>query len=99
MIYGLNFNMTRIPLIGVDGLVLVDAPVTRRYRQLFADRLKRVKGTGALRAVSSEVSCDYVLQGVCQTQDELKAMLAQANNGHRTFHVVQRKGWIGVYCG
>ncbi len=84
MVYGLNFNGKHIPDIA---------------KACFSTRLKINQKTGKVYPVSHHRSCDYILQGVCQTVEEVKAMIAQANNGHRGFHVREAHGWYGIYIG
>ncbi len=49
------------------------------------------------RAISANRGCTWFLQGVCQSQVELDAMLVQANNGYRQLWHTSRNGWFAVY--
>ena len=87
-IYGINFNGKPIP----DGI-----------QRKFTRWLKRNRHTGVLYPVNADSSCDFTLQAVAQSPAERDACLVQANNGHRQFHVVERKTaggiWYGIYIG
>jgi hypothetical protein len=70
----------------------------------FPKYLKRSKVTGMLYSANVNGSCDFILQGVCNTESEVEAMIQQASNGHRRFHIAgpKRAGghtYWAVYCG
>jgi hypothetical protein len=79
--------------------ISTDSRSQTQVRRLFAQRLKINRTTGTVYAVGSNAACDYSLQGVCNTQAEAERMLAQANNGHRSFRTTERGKWIAVYVG
>lgn len=83
MIYGLNFNGTHIP-----------AEVARH----FPARIN-VTDSGNIRVRTINQSCDYVLVGVCQTDEEHQRMIVQATNGRRNLFTLRRSNWIAVYAG
>lgn len=85
-IYGINFN-------GTD-----HRAVNRSLPKPFAERIK-FRANGTSYAVGSDKACDFVLQGICNTDHEADRMITQATNGHRKIHVVKRGEWQAVYCG
>lgn len=82
-IYGLNFNRQPIP---------------EHMSKGFAKRMK-LRANGTSYAVGSDKACDFVLQGVCNTDAEADTMISQATNGHRKIHLIKRNGITAVYCG
>lgn len=64
----------------------------------FAVRMK-MRANGTSYAVGSDKACDFILQGMCNTDEEADRMISQATNGHRKIHLIKRGEWIAVYCG
>ena len=81
----------------IYGLNFNSTPIPEEPSKIFPRRLKYRNGN--LVKVSENQGCDYILQGVCETPQELSLMRIQANNGRRSIHVTTMKsGWYGVYC-
>jgi hypothetical protein len=64
----------------------------------FAQRMK-LRANGTSYSVGFDKACDFVLQGVCNTDAEADAMITQADNGHRKIHLIKRQGWTAIYTG
>ena len=92
MIYGLNFNGSNIP-------ALLALRIAKEKSFAF-----RAWCSGCSVECHPTPSTKLRLQGICNTSEELKAMVCQADNGHR--HVaftdartIQGESWYAVYCG
>jgi hypothetical protein len=88
-ITGWNFNGTNHLTVNASG-------------PRFATRIK-FRANGSSYAVGSDKACDFILQGICESDAEADRMITQATNGHRRIHMIKRtvrgKVWIGIYCG
>jgi len=79
MIYGINFRPKQPD---TDSMGFPPG-YARKFRKIC--RLTILGDDGKYRVVS------YRLVGICETEDEKRSMLEQANNGHRKLHVETRK--------
>lgn len=78
----------------IYGLNFNRLSIPNAAKRLFAARLGKNK-----QSVAASRTATWLLQGVCETEEELNRMVIQADNGKRTFHIVRRQNWIAVYTG